>query len=400
MTLPPEASAKAEALMTQINDTTTLDEQLQAKAEKLLGPDWRQILIVIIEGFSVQEARRVAVAAALGAPYGGADLSNVAKTLMHGSDSGRIVEKIKAWDAAKGPDETMVTTFTSEEVNKFKTTADALSLIGEVSRDIRLLRLGHAPKEGLNTLLNMEDRLTRALGLLERHGQVEVVMDETSRQAGDDPEEEFTQVSPDDPTEADMRDDEEAVLGDHNLAPHFDAIAAEVVKLVPLLDPKILSAAQLDQMEANFKRQSDQLEQIPQELFDLIAQCRLLKAKAISLQLLLDQARHTLANQAMKCSYCDGSGQDDDGEAHINAPCPKCKDVRTALTNIDGVRQLTLHDEDGFGDLYDLKQWEELRGVCTPDDGSGYWSTRTHRSRIDCFMPRPEWATHVMWYNK
>jgi hypothetical protein len=36
----------------------------------------------------------------------------------------------------------------------------------------------------------------------------------------------------------------------------------------------------------------------------------------------------------------------------------------------------------------------------TPDDGIGYWATASQESMNPCWEPRPQWATHVMWYNK
>lgn len=40
-------------------------------------------------------------------------------------------------------------------------------------------------------------------------------------------------------------------------------------------------------------------------------------------------------------------------------------------------------------------------GCITDDDGSGYWATDTRCSNMYVFEnKRPEWATHVVWYNK
>jgi hypothetical protein len=37
----------------------------------------------------------------------------------------------------------------------------------------------------------------------------------------------------------------------------------------------------------------------------------------------------------------------------------------------------------------------------TPDDGSGYWATEKIMDRnCDAFDKKPDWATHVAWFNK
>lgn len=43
---------------------------------------------------------------------------------------------------------------------------------------------------------------------------------------------------------------------------------------------------------------------------------------------------------------------------------------------------------------------DEKRGMLTADDGTGYWATATHRSTKTTYCDRPEWATHVVWYNR
>lgn len=37
-------------------------------------------------------------------------------------------------------------------------------------------------------------------------------------------------------------------------------------------------------------------------------------------------------------------------------------------------------------------------GVFTPGDGVGYWATADGVSSVDAFSPKPEWATHVLWW--
>lgn len=62
-----------------------------------------------------------------------------------------------------------------------------------------------------------------------------------------------------------------------------------------------------------------------------------------------------------------------------------------------------------FPDEYD--QGEELYPVeefeigiqyyaFTPEDGSGVYVIDGEKTEIDCFDPKPEGATHVVWYNK
>lgn len=39
-------------------------------------------------------------------------------------------------------------------------------------------------------------------------------------------------------------------------------------------------------------------------------------------------------------------------------------------------------------------------GFLTADDGTGYWATATHKSELSIYSPQPDWATHVVWYNR
>lgn len=46
-----------------------------------------------------------------------------------------------------------------------------------------------------------------------------------------------------------------------------------------------------------------------------------------------------------------------------------------------------------------------ISGGFTDDDGHGVYATATHRSKITVVpsqvnLKRPEWATHVLWFNK
>ncbi len=55
-----------------------------------------------------------------------------------------------------------------------------------------------------------------------------------------------------------------------------------------------------------------------------------------------------------------------------------------------------------YGDLIPLEEWKDLtsKRAIIPDDGTGNWATETEMSAISCFAPRPEWATHVVWFNR
>lgn len=63
-----------------------------------------------------------------------------------------------------------------------------------------------------------------------------------------------------------------------------------------------------------------------------------------------------------------------------------------------------LRPHSDIGDLMPAEEWLHYRdcGIFIPDDGSGYWSTRDGESEqsVWTWVNQPEWATHVMWYNK
>ena len=62
-------------------------------------------------------------------------------------------------------------------------------------------------------------------------------------------------------------------------------------------------------------------------------------------------------------------------------------------------------DSDSFGDMIPLNEFVSCvkSNVFTPDDGIGHWATETEED-VDTDVlsgdPKPDWATHVMWYNK
>lgn len=45
----------------------------------------------------------------------------------------------------------------------------------------------------------------------------------------------------------------------------------------------------------------------------------------------VERLQKALLQASMLCGNCDGSGQDNDGENYLNAPCPKCKFITEAL---------------------------------------------------------------------
>lgn len=46
----------------------------------------------------------------------------------------------------------------------------------------------------------------------------------------------------------------------------------------------------------------------------------------------LIKMRKAIVAYAEKCSWCDGTGQDNDGESFVNEPCRKCKELWESLT--------------------------------------------------------------------
>ena len=56
-----------------------------------------------------------------------------------------------------------------------------------------------------------------------------------------------------------------------------------------------------------------------------------------------------------------------------------------------------------YADLFTYEEWVEhtISGAILLYDGSGYWSTETQESNWSVWVvEKPEWATHVTWYNK
>lgn len=64
--------------------------------------------------------------------------------------------------------------------------------------------------------------------------------------------------------------------------------------------------------------------------------------------------------------------------------------------------RLEPHDTEG-SDVFTAEEFAGLRavGAIIPDDGCGYWATADGFSDFhNCFGPKPEWATHVAWFNR
>lgn len=56
-----------------------------------------------------------------------------------------------------------------------------------------------------------------------------------------------------------------------------------------------------------------------------------------------------------------------------------------------------------YGVLMDVVEFRDCVrcGAFIPDDGIGFWATATLESNQGVWSTkRPEWATHVMWYNR
>lgn len=79
------------------------------------------------------------------------------------------------------------------------------------------------------------------------------------------------------------------------------------------------------------------------------------------------------------------------------------------VLNIDLANQLK-EKQFGLEDMNDLDKEchidaqefleDAASGFFTGDDGHGYWATNDKVSSVSCWQDRPEWATHVCWFNK
>jgi hypothetical protein len=69
--------------------------------------------------------------------------------------------------------------------------------------------------------------------------------------------------------------------------------------------------------------------------------CRLVPAEEVErLNNAIDGACEAFAAYVAKCSYCNGSQQDDDGEQCTNKPCPKCRDGWEAITRLASAKRV------------------------------------------------------------
>ncbi len=55
-----------------------------------------------------------------------------------------------------------------------------------------------------------------------------------------------------------------------------------------------------------------------------------------------------------------------------------------------------------YGDVFTLEDWDKsvVAGAFIPDDGDGYWATEKQYAHISVWDTKPDWATHVVWFNK
>lgn len=65
--------------------------------------------------------------------------------------------------------------------------------------------------------------------------------------------------------------------------------------------------------------------------------------------------------------------------------------------------EITMEPIPDYGDLMTIESFNSAveSEFITDWDGTGYWATDKEISRIDCFdNDQPDWATHVVWFNK
>mgnify|MGYP001250097380 CR=1 FL=1 len=64
--------------------------------------------------------------------------------------------------------------------------------------------------------------------------------------------------------------------------------------------------------------------------------------------------------------------------------------------------QMFKNPKEDEGDIFKLKDWDDYvkMGAFIPDDGDGYWATEKEYAYISAWDPKPDWATHVVWFNK
>ena len=91
------------------------------------------------------------------------------------------------------------------------------------------------------------------------------------------------------------------------------------------------------------------------------------------------------------------------GDREEEKPTASTEQKDEVLDNVENHLQATeLISYTQVGCKYTLEEFKAAveEGSITDDDGQGYWGTGLGYSHIDCFDEKPEWATHVAWFNK
>lgn len=96
-------------------------------------------------------------------------------------------------------------------------------------------------------------------------------------------------------------------------------------------------------------------------------------------------------------------------EVQVDEVKPGYIDFAKHVLNIDLAKiimekQFGIKDMEGF-ELDCLMSAEEFldyadSGAFISDDGSGYWATDKKISNVSCWSQKPDWATHVCWFNR
>jgi len=88
-------------------------------------------------------------------------------------------------------------------------------------------------------------------------------------------------------------------------------------------------------------------------------------------------------------------------------PCPGCEDKKIAREVLNKILDLTPIPE--YGNLFTLEDFKSLvtNGLITDYDGAGHFATENEMIRGRTPLPAslliaevPEWATHIVWFNK
>ena len=74
--------------------------------------------------------------------------------------------------------------------------------------------------------------------------------------------------------------------------------------------------------------------------------------------------------------------------------------INEIINNLNTVR---LEAIPNYGEVLLISSFNEClkQGIITEDDGNAYWAIKHKRSYFDAFnIPKPEWATHVVYFGK